>query len=197
MLFISSIQCYATQSIQLRNLFTVINVFCLHSFRAALECQCMCVICMPVCVPSLVFMNVFNPHTHTRVFVFHFLHFNSISFLLLTHLNWLNSFFKFPPRRVDVQTRTRNSCTLSRIIVYALVWFYASFASQLSRWKIMKKENHPHRSQCNRVYIKCQPLSQSRVAHTFYYAKQPDNKQPLLCTINASVYILASTINCA
>lgn len=73
-------------------------------------------VCVCVCVQM-----------HSRV-CFPFLHFNSISLLLFFNSNWLNSFQK--SHLVALMCKHADEIrALSRVVVHALVWFYASFAS--------------------------------------------------------------------
>lgn len=64
---------------------------------------CECIVCMwRVCFLHLVCANIHN--AHAGLFVFHFC--ISVPFLFFAfNLNWLNSLFEIPPRRVDARKK--------------------------------------------------------------------------------------------
>lgn len=71
----------------------------------------------------LVCANILNAYAclfSVLAFQFHFFCFN---------LNWLNSFYQNTHLVVLMCIHENGICALSRIVVYGLVWFYASFAS--------------------------------------------------------------------
>lgn len=68
---------------------------------------CECIVCMwRVCFLRLVCANIHN--AHAGLFVFHFC--ISVPFLFFAfNLNWLNSLFEIPPRRVDARKKKQQN----------------------------------------------------------------------------------------